>query len=134
MKMSKLIDRKLTKFLGEAASPSAQKQDFDGDVASLSANINDINKQTSNEAWKKNLAQMDLAYHTTLGEMNDKMGELARKMNTLFADFTKAYWNAANKEDEKGNLKGKFMSKVDDDATVTDDSASMKPKEKPDAV
>jgi len=108
-------------------APAKPAESYDNIVTTLSANIADINRQTSNEDWKKYIAKLDLSAKTQLVQYNEAIGELARKLNTVYADFTKAYWNASNKENEKGNVKGKLMNQVNSDPSVTDDATNKLP-------
>ena len=144
---TKLKDR-LVKFLGEDADvpsetelqqglPAAKKdepkesnktaQNFDNNVTSMSANIADLNRLTSDEDWQKYISKLDISAKTNLVEMNTTIGDLARKLNSIYADFTKSYWNATNKEDTKKNIKGKVLTQVDSDPSVTDDATNKLP-------
>ena len=94
--MREPISDKILRFLGEEGAKAEVKYDADADVANLSANINNINKQLSDEKWSKKMAELDAEFKINLSELSETMAELARKMNATFADFTKSYWTSVS--------------------------------------
>ena len=77
---------------------------FDSDFTGLGKSIGEVNKLLSDMNWRARLGEIDAAYQSGLVDKNAKLLELARKMNVIYADFSKEYWNAVHKDDANDKL------------------------------
>ena len=98
----KTLHDRLTKFLGEVLNEASQN--FDNDFTSLGKDLGDCNKTLADQNWKQRLNEIDSAYQSKLSDKSDKLLELIRKANVIYADMSKEYWNARHKEDQTNKL------------------------------
>ena len=101
MAKKSLVER-MDKFLGGAILEASAN--FDNDFTGLGKDLGDCNKTLSDQNWNQRLREIDAANQSKLQEKNDKLLELIRKANVIFADMSKEYWNARHKEDATNKL------------------------------
>ena len=82
MAKKSLVER-MDKFLGGAILEASAN--FDNDFTGLGKDLGDCNKTLSDQNWNQRLREIDAANQSKLQEKNDKLLELIRKANVIFA-------------------------------------------------